>query len=194
MLTLQRNALRYRVCLSWVNYGNQTSRAYPVRSPQVIPGKALSAINGGADHKMHKMTTLYWMEPEQLSCISGPLKPLFNTTFTVAGLGLSLHSSGSKCSCQKEFLGDQSMLSLEKASTSAKHRSIISTTYKKSKGFIMREENHHRLREIQMVSLPCTFISQQNQARSQLVKTGKFPLACGSLTLKKGQFQNQFCV
>lgn len=58
----------------------------------------------------------------------------------------------------------------------------------------MSEENHHKLSETQMVSLPCTFISQQDQARSQLVKTGKFPLACGSLTLKKGQFQNQFCV
>jgi len=109
-------------------------------------------------------------------------------------MGLGFHRSGSKCSCQREFLGKQGMLSLDKASNSAKYRSIINTSEKKREGYIMREDNHHRLSKIQMVSLPCSFLSQQNQARTQLVKTGKFPLACGSLTLKKGQFQNQFCV
>lgn len=85
---------------------------------------------------MHKMTTLYWMEPEQLSCVSGSSKPWFNTTpFIVPGMGLGLHSSGSKCSRQKEFLGNQGMLSLDKANISAKHRSIISTTYKKKRRF-----------------------------------------------------------
>lgn len=61
----------------------------------------------------------------------------------MAGLGLGLHSSGSKCSCQKEFLGDQDMLSLDKASISAEYRSIISTIHKKREGFIMTEENHY---------------------------------------------------
>lgn len=46
-------------------------------------------------------------------------------------MGLGFHRSGSKCSCQREFLGDQGMLSLDKASISAKYRSIINTTYKK---------------------------------------------------------------
>lgn len=165
-----------------------------VRSPQVMPWKDPSAINAVVYPKTH-MPTLSWMELELLSCASGSSKPWFNrSAFTSTGMGFGFHRSGSKCSCQREFLSNQCLLSLDKASISAKYRSIINTAQKKSEGYIMREDNHHRLSKIQIVSLPCTFLSQQNQARSQLVKTGKFPLACGSLTLKKGQFQNQFCV
>lgn len=132
------------------------------------------------------ITTLYWMELEQLSYVSGSSKPWFNRSpFTLTGMALGFHRSGSKCSCQREVLGDQGMLSLDKSSISAKYRSIINTTYKKRKGYIMREDNHHRLSKTQMVSLPCTFLSQQNQARSQLVKNWQISISLWVINSEK---------
>lgn len=81
---------------------------------------------------MH-MTVLYWMEPEELSGVRGSSKPWFGRSpFTLTGMGLVFHRSGSKCSCQRELLGDQGMLSWDKASISAKYRSVRNTTQKKA--------------------------------------------------------------
>lgn len=60
------------------------------------------------------------------------------------------------------------------------------------RGYWLREDISDFQKSKWFLKRPYSFLSQKNQGRSQLAKTGKFPLACGSLTPKKGSFKTSF--
>lgn len=133
---------------------------------------------------MHTTTLPGWTQ----SCVSGSSKPSLNRSvkcgrphwlewvcvFTDAGLNAVTWAIGVCCPWAKHKLTRNATYNKSEATDWEK---TTITDFQKSKWFLKRSY---------------AFLPQKNQARSQLAKTGKFPLACGSLTPKKGSLKTSF--